>query len=150
MTSRLNDVLRNKPPAGPIGRGGRNSAQAKQPSAEEFAKFHADLACDDAEGDDDTEGYIATSMAGRAKEFQTKHHIEGYAKAFANAFLEKCKGGKTHRRDAGGARRFSLSATSLSLKGPRCRLLPFLAQSRHAERDQRMSALRVITDMTRT
>ena len=30
----------------------------------------------------------------------------------------------THRRDAGGARRSSLSATSLSLKGPRCRLLP--------------------------
>ena len=67
---------------------------AKQPSAEELAKFHAHLACDDAEGDDDAEGYIATSMAGRAKEFQTKHLIEGYAKAFANAFLENCPGAK--------------------------------------------------------
>ena len=43
----------------------------------------------------DAEGSIANSMAGRAKEFETKHFIEGYAKTFASALLdENCKGGK--------------------------------------------------------
>ena len=40
-------------------------SKAKEPSTDELAQFHADLACDDAEG------YIANSMAGRVKEFET-------------------------------------------------------------------------------
>jgi uncharacterized protein YjbI with pentapeptide repeats len=63
--------------------------KAKEPSADELAQFHADLACDD------TEGYIANSMAGRVKEFETEHFREGYAKPFASALLdENCNGGK--------------------------------------------------------
>jgi uncharacterized protein YjbI with pentapeptide repeats/transposase-like protein len=64
-------------------------SKAKEPSADELAQFHADLACDDAEG------YIANSMAVRVKEFETEHFREGYAKAFASALLdENCKGRK--------------------------------------------------------
>jgi uncharacterized protein YjbI with pentapeptide repeats len=64
-------------------------SKAKEPSADELAQFHADLACDD------TEGYIANSMAGRVKEFETEHLRESYAKPFASALLdENCKGGK--------------------------------------------------------
>jgi uncharacterized protein YjbI with pentapeptide repeats len=64
-------------------------SKAKEPSADELAQFHADLACDE------TEGYIANSMAGRVKEFETEHFREGYAKPFASALLdENCKGGK--------------------------------------------------------
>ena len=76
----------------------------------------------------DTEGYIANSMARRAKGvLQTRKHFrDGYAKAFARALLnENCKGGKALTDETRAvARRSSLSATSLSLKGPRCRLLP--------------------------
>ena len=64
-------------------------SEAKNPSANELAQSHALLACAD------TEGYIANSMAGRAKEFETEDFREGYAKAFARALLnENCKGGK--------------------------------------------------------
>ncbi len=71
-------------------RAGRiTAASAKAPSPEELARFHAGLACDD------TDGTIATSMAGRAKEFETEHFGKGYAKPFASALLdENCKGGK--------------------------------------------------------
>ena len=85
VTSRLDDVLRNEP---------GNSWQdyiskAKEPSAGEFARFHAHLACDD------TEGHIANSMAGRTIEFEKEHLREGYAKPFASALLdENCKGGE--------------------------------------------------------
>jgi hypothetical protein len=47
------------------------------------------LACDDGEG------YIATSLAGRAKEFDAEHFKKAYAKPLARALLdETCKGGK--------------------------------------------------------
>ena len=64
-------------------------SKAKNPSANELAQSHALLACAD------TEGYIANSMARRAKEFETEDFRDGYAKAFARALLnENCKGGK--------------------------------------------------------
>jgi uncharacterized protein YjbI with pentapeptide repeats len=90
VISRLDLILRNEPSnwedvsswAGYVSR-------AKKPSAEELAQFHANLACDD------TEGYIATSMARRAEEFETEHFGKGYAKPFASALLdENCNGGK--------------------------------------------------------
>ena len=72
----------------------------------------------------DTEGYIANSMARRAKEFETEDFRDGYAKAFARALLnENCKGGKVLTDETRAALKIYLSATSLSLKGPRCRLL---------------------------
>ena len=89
-TSRLNQILRNEPPHWEDGNSWQEYvSKAKEPSADELAQFHADLACGD------TEGYIANSMAGRAKAFETEHFREGYAKAFASALLdENCKGGK--------------------------------------------------------
>ena len=56
---------------------------------EDLARFHAGLACDDCQG------YIATSLAERAKEFEAEHFKKDYAKLFARALLDKtCKGGK--------------------------------------------------------
>ena len=86
---RLNRILRRSPPNWEEDSWKEYVSKAKEPSTDELAQFHADLACDD------TEGYIANSMAGRVKEFETEHFREGYAKAFASALLdENCKGGK--------------------------------------------------------
>jgi hypothetical protein len=94
VTSRLDHVLRNKPPGWADRTRWTEFRTAKQPSAEEFAKFHADLACDDVKGNDDAEGYIVNSMARRAKEFGAEDFRERYAKAFAKEFLKKCPGAK--------------------------------------------------------
>jgi uncharacterized protein YjbI with pentapeptide repeats len=90
VMSRLDEILRNEPANWEDGTSWEEYvSKAKEPSAEELARFHADLACDDAEGT------IANRMAGRAKEIETEHFGKGYAKPFASAILdENCKGGK--------------------------------------------------------
>ncbi len=90
VTARLDEILRNEPPNWEDENSWKDYvSKTKQPSAQELAQFHAGLACDD------TEGYIATSMTARAKEFETEHFGKGYAKPFASALLdESCKGGK--------------------------------------------------------
>jgi hypothetical protein len=90
VSARLDEILRNEPPNWDDGNSWQDYVStAKEPSAEELARFHAELACDD------TEGTIANSMAGRAKAFETEHFGKGYAKPFATALLdENCKGGK--------------------------------------------------------
>ena len=90
VTARLEQILSNDPPNWEDGNSWQEDIRkAKEPSAEELARFHAGLACDD------TEGYVATSMAGRAKAFETEHFGKGYAKPFASALLdENCRGGK--------------------------------------------------------
>ena len=74
-------------------------SKAKEPSAEELARFHAKLACDD------TEGAIATSMAARASRLlKAEPFGKGYAKPFAAALLdETCKGGKALTRETRAA-----------------------------------------------
>jgi hypothetical protein len=88
VTSRLDDILRDEPPdwddrsswAG-------YASKARPPSAEELARFHAGLGCDNTE--------VANSMVLRAKAFETGHAAQGYAKALASALLdETCKGAK--------------------------------------------------------
>ncbi len=88
--SRLDEILRNEPANWEDGNSWTDYvSKAKEPSAEEFARFHADLACDD------IEGYVANRMAGRSKEIETGQFREGYAKPFASGLLdENCKGGK--------------------------------------------------------
>jgi hypothetical protein len=90
VMARLDPILRNERPNWEDGSSWEDYfGKAKTPSAEELARFHAGLACDDPEGS------IATSMARRAKEFETEHFGKGYAKPFASALLdENCKGGK--------------------------------------------------------
>jgi uncharacterized protein YjbI with pentapeptide repeats len=90
VMSRLDQILGNEPSNWEGGKGWEEYVgKAKEPSAEELAKFHAQLACDD------TEGTVANSMALRAKELETEHFGKGYAKPFASALLnENCKGGK--------------------------------------------------------
>ena len=90
VTARLDQILRNDPPDWEDGSSWQDYVStAKEPSTEELARFHAELACDD------TEGTIANSMAGRAKAFETEHFGKGYAKPFATTLLgENCKGGK--------------------------------------------------------
>jgi hypothetical protein len=90
VTARLDQILRNDPPDWEDGSSWQDYVStAKEPSTEELARFHSELACDD------TEGTIANSMAGRAKAFETEHFGKGYAKPFATALLsENCKGGK--------------------------------------------------------
>jgi uncharacterized protein YjbI with pentapeptide repeats len=89
VMSRLDEILRNEPPSWEDGSSWQDFAgNAKEPSAEELARFHAALACND------SEGTIASSMAARAASFETEQFGKGYAKPFARALLdETCKGG---------------------------------------------------------
>jgi hypothetical protein len=82
--------LRHEPPNWEDAKSWEDYAgMAKAPSPEDLARFHAGLACDDGEG------YIATSLAGRAKEFEAEHFEKDYAKPLARALLdETCNGGK--------------------------------------------------------
>ena len=88
--SRLDEILRNEPPNWEDGNSWTDYvSKAKQPSAEELARFHADLACGD------IEGTIANRMAGRSIEIEAERFGKFYAKAFASALLDgNCKGGK--------------------------------------------------------
>jgi len=90
VMSRLDEILRNEPPHWEDGRSWQDFAgNTKEPSAEELARFHAQLACDDIEGS------IANSMAARAATVAAAPFSKGYAKPFASALLdESCKGGK--------------------------------------------------------
>jgi hypothetical protein len=89
VMSRLDEILRNEPPNWD----GANSwadyvRTVKEPSAEELARFHAGLACDD------TEGSVASRLAAGAKEIETEHFREGYAKPLASTLLNaNCNGG---------------------------------------------------------
>ena len=84
--------------------------KAKEPSAEELARFHAALACDD------TEGSIATSMAARATALETEPSGKAYAKAFAAALLdETCKGGKALTAQTRAALRHSRLSARVSV-----------------------------------
>ena len=90
VLSRLDEILSSEPPNWDDGNDWADYVRtAKEPSAGELARFHADLACDD------TEGTIASRMAGGAEELGTEPFRQAYAKALAGALLdEKCKGGK--------------------------------------------------------
>ncbi len=91
VLSRLDAILRNEPPDWEDGSNWTDYvSKTKEASAEELAKFHAGLACAN------IEGYVANSMAIRAKELETEHFGKGYAKTFASALLdENCKGGRS-------------------------------------------------------
>ena len=106
VTARLDEILRNEPPSWDDGNSWTDYVgKAKEPSAEELARFHAELACGD------TEGAIAISMAGRAAAFETEHSAKGYAKPFASALLdENCKGGKVLIRETRAALKNLVSA----------------------------------------
>jgi uncharacterized protein YjbI with pentapeptide repeats len=95
VMSRLDEILRAEPPNWENGNNWTDYvSKAKEPSAEELARFHAGLACGD------TEGTIANSMAGRAASFETERFGKAYAKLFASALLdETCKGGKALNRE---------------------------------------------------
>ena len=90
VIARLDPILRHEPPNWEDAKSWEDYAgNAKAPSPEDLARFHAGLACDDGEG------YIATSLAGRAKEFDAEHFKKDYAKPLVRALLdETCKGGK--------------------------------------------------------
>jgi Uncharacterized low-complexity proteins len=90
VIARLDPILRHEPPNWEDAKSWEDYAgNAKAPSPEDLARFHAGLACDDGEG------YIATSLAGRAKEFDAEHFKKDYAKPLARALLDDtCKGGK--------------------------------------------------------
>ena len=90
VMSRLDEILRNEPPNWEDGNSWTDYvSKAKQPSAEELARFHADLACGD------IEGTIANRMAGRSIEIEAERFGKFYAKAFASALLDgNCRGGK--------------------------------------------------------
>jgi len=90
VMSRLDEILRNGPPNWEDGNSWTDYvSKAMQPSAEELARFHADLACGD------IEGTIANRMAGRSIEIEAERFGKFYAKAFASALLDgNCKGGK--------------------------------------------------------
>jgi hypothetical protein len=90
VIARLDPILRHEPPNWEDAKSWEDYAgNAKAPSPEDLARFHAGLACDDGEG------YIATSLAGRAKKFDAEHFKKDYAKPLARALLdETCKGGK--------------------------------------------------------
>ena len=64
VTSRLDPILRDDPPNWDDRDAHDYVNKAKEPSAEELARFHADLACDN------SEGCIANSLAGRAAAFE--------------------------------------------------------------------------------
>jgi hypothetical protein len=106
VTSRLDDVLRNAPPNWDDENGWKNYlGAAKEPSAGELARLHADLACRDAEGS------IANRMAGRVKEIEADRLSEGYGKPFARELLEEdCEGGKALTAEARAALKDRLSA----------------------------------------
>ena len=102
VMSRLDEILRDEPPRWDDGNSWTDYVgKAKVPSAEELARFHAQLACDD------TEGSIATSMAARAAASESEQFGKACAKAFAAALLdETCKGGKALTRgDEGRAQK---------------------------------------------
>jgi Pentapeptide repeats (8 copies) len=88
VISRLDEILRNEPRNWDDGTSWADYvSKAKEPCADELARFHADLACDE------IEGHIANRMAERA--IETEHSRKGYAKAFASALLnEDCRGGQ--------------------------------------------------------
>jgi hypothetical protein len=90
VVARLDPILRHEPPNWEDAKSWADYAgNAKAPSLEDLARFHASLACEDGEG------YIATSLAGRAKEFDDEHLKKDYAGALARALLdETCKGGR--------------------------------------------------------
>jgi len=90
VIARLDPILRHEPPNWEDAKSWEDYAgKAKAPSPQDLARFHAGLACDDGEG------YVATGLAGRAKEFEAEHFKKDYAKPLARALLdETCKGGK--------------------------------------------------------
>jgi hypothetical protein len=106
VTARLDDILRNEPPNWEDANSWTDYvSKAKEPSADELARFHADLACGD------TEGAIANRMAARAAASDTEHFGKGYAKLLASALLdEDCKGGKALARETQAALKTLVSA----------------------------------------
>ena len=106
VMSRLDEILRNEPPHWEDGSSWQDFAgNAKEPTAEELARFHAQLACDDIEGS------IANSMAARAAASESEPFGKGYAKTLASALLdESCKGGKALTRETRAALKNLVSA----------------------------------------
>jgi uncharacterized protein YjbI with pentapeptide repeats len=90
VMSRIDEILRNEPPHWEDGSSWQDLAgNTKEPSAEELARFHAALACND------SEGTVATSMTARAQTVAAEPFGKVYAKSFASALLdENCEGGK--------------------------------------------------------
>ena len=107
VIARLDPILRREPPNWEDGKSWEDYAgKAKAPSPQDLAQFHAGLACDDGEG------YIATSLALRAKEFEAEHFKKDYAEPLARALLdETCKGGKALTGETRAALKDLLSMT---------------------------------------
>jgi uncharacterized protein YjbI with pentapeptide repeats len=99
VMSRLDEILRNEAPHWEDGSSWQDFAgNAKEPTPEELARFHAQLACDD------IGGTIASSMAARAATSESEPSGKGYAKTLASALLdESCKGGKALTRETRAA-----------------------------------------------
>lgn len=99
VIARLDPILRDESPSWEDAKRWEDYAgNAKAPSPQDLARYHAGLACEDGEG------YIATSLAGRAKEFDAEHFKNHYAKLFARTVLdETCKGGKALTRETHAA-----------------------------------------------
>ena len=90
VIARLDPILRLEPPTWEDAKSWEDYAgHVQSPSPQDLARFHAGLACDDGEG------YIATSLVGRAREFEVEHFKKDYAKPLARALLgEACRGGR--------------------------------------------------------
>jgi hypothetical protein len=90
VTSRLDKILRNEPPRWDDESNWTDYVnKAKEPSADELARFHAELACAD------VEGYTANRMAERANQIESEDFRNAYAKLFVSALLSgNCRGGK--------------------------------------------------------
>jgi uncharacterized protein YjbI with pentapeptide repeats len=107
VKSRLDDILRDEPPGWDETRWAGFAGTARDPSAAELARFHAGLAC--VEADESTEDHpaapaIASRMATRALESATEPFGKAYAKAFAAALLDEgCEGGRALTRETHAA-----------------------------------------------
>jgi hypothetical protein len=106
VMSRLDEILRNEAPHWEDGSSWQDFAgNTKEPTAEELARFHAQLACDDIEGS------IANNMAARAAASESGPFGEGYAKTLASALLdESCRGGEALTRETRAALKNLVSA----------------------------------------
>jgi Pentapeptide repeats (8 copies) len=95
VMSRLDEVLRDQPATWEDGsRWTDYAAMAQDPSPEELARFHAELACTD------SSGTIAASMAARAGESSKDASGKAYANALASALLDQtCNGGLALTRE---------------------------------------------------
>ena len=123
VIDRLDQVLQ-EPPNQEGGNSWRESwlgyvRTAEEPPADQIALLYAGLACED------TEGYIANSMAVRAKGYTTERFRKGYAKLLARALLNwNCKGGKALTDETRAALQEPSLSARVRVEAARYTLLP--------------------------